>query len=90
MFLFYGDESGHTGGQVAADQPVLVVAGVLVNTYGAAKTRREFRDLMDELGEIAGQPLRELKAHALIRGRNEWNGVRHEDRARARNRVMRR
>jgi hypothetical protein len=88
VFLFYGDESGHTGGQGAPEQPVLVVAGVLVNTYGAAKTRREFRDLMDELGVIAGQPLRELKAQALIRGRNEWNGVGHQDRARARNRVI--
>jgi hypothetical protein len=88
VFLFYADESGHTGGQAAPEQPVLVVAGILVNTHAAGKTRREFRELMDELAEMAGQPLRELKAQALFRGRREWGNVSPESRAEARNRVL--
>jgi hypothetical protein len=88
MFLFYGDESGHTGGQPDPGQPVLIVAGVLVNTHGAAKTRREFRELMDELAGMAGRPLRELKAQTLFRGSNDWAGVNHARRADARNRVL--
>lgn len=55
---------------------------------GTAKTRREFRELLDELGEMAAAPLRELKARTLFRGSNEWAGVGHARRAEARNRVL--
>jgi hypothetical protein len=88
VYLFYGDESGHTGGPQEPGQPVLVVAGILVNTHVAGKTWREFRALLDELSAIAGVELRELKAQALFRGRREWAPVHHEQRAEARNRVL--
>jgi hypothetical protein len=53
MFLFYGDESGYTGSKASAEQPTLVVAGLLVNTYRAGKTRREFADLLSRLSGYA-------------------------------------
>ena len=88
MFLFYGDESGYTGGQGSISQPVLVVAGVLLNTHGASKTRREFRELLDELGQLAGHPLTELKGQELFRGTGPWGGVGHTERAAARVRIL--
>lgn len=68
MYLFYGDESGHTGKTATAKQPVLVLAGLLVNTHRAGKTRREFADLLSLLSGFAGQPLEELKGQQLFRG----------------------
>jgi hypothetical protein len=88
VFLFYGDESGYTGAQGGAAQPVLVVAGVLLNTHGASKTRREYRELLAELGELAGRNLTELKGQELFRGTGTWNGVGHEERAAARVRIL--
>ena len=88
MFLFYGDESGYTGDRVQPDQPVLVVAGVLLNTYGASKTRREFRELLAELSDIAGTNLTELKGQELFRGGGQWAGVAHPARAAARHRIL--
>ncbi len=88
MFLFYGDESGYSGEQFGIDQPVLVVAGVLLNTHGASKTRREFRELLAELSVLAGRQLTELKGQELFRGSGRWAGVDHVDRAAARRRIL--
>jgi Protein of unknown function (DUF3800) len=88
VFLFYGDESGYTGVRGGAAQPVLVVAGVLVNTHGASKTRREYRELLAELGELAHRDLSELKGQELFRGTGTWNGVGHGQRAAARARIL--
>jgi len=88
MFLFYGDESGYSGEQFGAEQPVLVVAGILLNTHGASKTRREFTELLAELSELAGTELTELKGQALFRGSGAWAGVGHADRAAARRRIL--
>jgi Protein of unknown function (DUF3800) len=86
VFLFYGDESGYSGEQFGAQQPVLVVAGILLN-----------RGLEDASG-VPGTPCRaeraralgagELKGQALFRGSGAWAGVGHADRAAARRRVL--
>jgi hypothetical protein len=68
MFLFYGDESGYSGEQFGTEQAMLVVAGILLNTHGASKTRREFAELLAELSELAGTELTELKGQVLFRG----------------------
>jgi hypothetical protein len=88
VFLFYGDESGYSGNRFGADQPVLVVAGVLITTYGAAKTRREFRELLTELSDIAGIDLAELKGQELFRGSGQWAGLHHAARGAARHRIL--
>jgi hypothetical protein len=64
----YGGESDHTGSGRSASQPVLVVAGLLVNTHRAGKTRREFRDLLSRISSLAAVQLRELKGLALSVG----------------------
>jgi len=89
MFLFYGDESGHVGRTGTTAQPVLVVAGLLVNTHRAGKTRREFSDLLAALSEHAGRPLDELKGQQLFRGSGPWRACGHEKRALARHEVLR-
>ena len=89
MYLFYGDESGHTGMVTTAQQPLLVVAGLLVNTYRAGKTRREFADLLSTLSGFAGQPLQELKGQQLFRGSGPWANCGHVARAAARHEILR-
>ena len=88
MFLFYGDESGYSGAGGGPAQPVLVVAGVLLNTHGASKTRREFRELLGELSALAGRNLTELKGQELFCGAGTWSGVGHQRRAAARGRIL--
>ena len=88
MFICYIDESGYTGPNGWADQRVLVVGGVLVNTYRAPKTRRDWKGLLVELGGIAGQPLTELKGRELFRGGGSWAQCGHQARAEARTRLL--
>ena len=88
MFLSYFDESGHAGKGRDPNQPVLVVAGVLVNAYRDPKTRRDWRSLLDDLQEIAGCPLDELKGRELFRGDGPWRRCHHADRAAARERIL--
>ncbi|HZP97051.1 MAG TPA: DUF3800 domain-containing protein [Candidatus Limnocylindria bacterium] len=72
MFLVYGDESGQSGDQFDQNQPVLVVAAVLVNSYTGSRTRREYAALLEDLAELAGRPVSELKGSDLFRGRGAW------------------
>ena len=88
MYLFYGDESGHTGKTATAKQPALIVGGLLVNSHRAGKTRREFADLLATLSDIAGYPLEELKGQQLFRGSGAWAECDHEARARARHEIL--
>jgi Protein of unknown function (DUF3800) len=88
MYLFYGDESGHTGGKASPTQPVLVVAGLMVNTWRHGTTTREFRDLMERLSGVAGVELTELKGRELFKGSGQWRDVPHERRAEARHAVL--
>jgi hypothetical protein len=87
MFLVYADESGQSGDQLQAHQPVLVVGGVLVNSYNGARTRREMEDLLTQLAELAGHNIPELKGSDLFRGRGAWEGVNHATRRQARQQI---
>jgi hypothetical protein len=59
-----------------------------LNVHGASKTRREFRELLAELSELAGRQLSELKGQELFRGSGSWAGVGHADRAAGRSRIL--
>jgi hypothetical protein len=50
------------------------------SAYGASKTRREFRELLAELSELAGTELTELRGQALFRGSGARAGAGHADR----------
>lgn len=88
MFICYLDESGYTGPNGWATQRVLIVGGVLVNTYRAPKTRRDWLALLAELAEMAGQPLDELKGRELFRGSGAWGSCDHLTRTAARSKVL--
>lgn len=88
VYISYFDESGYTGRSGWAEQRVLILGGVLVNTYRAPKTRREWRTLLDELADIAGAPLDELKGRELFRGDGAWRACGHEARAEARTQLL--
>lgn len=88
MFLSYFDESGYTGRGRDPNQPVLVVAGVVINAYRAPKTGRDWRTLLNELQEMAGKPLTELKGRELFRGDGPWKQCHHTQRAKARIHIL--
>lgn len=67
---------------------MLIVAGILLNTHGSHKTRREYRELLAEIGQVAGRGLGELKGRDLYRGRGDWAGVVAPDRALVRRQIL--
>jgi len=72
MFICYADESGYTGNRSDPRSPFLVMAGVLVNTYGMHKSQNEFADIVRTVQERAGIDFAELKAKDLYAGRGIW------------------
>ncbi|MEC3966464.1 DUF3800 domain-containing protein [Flagellimonas halotolerans] len=74
MKACYLDESGHCGIKFNPNQPVQVMAGVIMDFYGLFKTQKEQNIIMDELKKI-GIPLSELKSADIYRGRNAWSKV---------------
>lgn len=81
MFICYADESGHTGSKVDSNQPVLAMAGVLVNTYNMHRTQEELQGFVD-LVEKSGRRVQELKGQHLYRGEGPWKGMQGTDRHR--------
>lgn len=79
MFICYADESGHTGSKADANQPVLAMAGVLVNTYNMHRTQEELQGLVD-LVETSGRAVQELKGQQLYRGEGPWKSMNGTDR----------
>lgn len=75
MYICYVDESGHCGTKLNPKQPAEVVCGVLCDLKKLAKSQREHRALLQELG------LAELKANDAYRGRKDWADVSPEERA---------
>lgn len=79
MFVCYCDESGFTGCNHDRNQPVTVVAGVLVNTYNMHKTRADFASLTRKakklLKEAGLGSFAELKAQELYSGSGPWKGI---------------
>src|SRR5665811_1161222 len=88
MNISYADESGYRGSGRSDAQPMLVLAGVLVNSYSAPKVKREIAEVHAQLEELAGSRLPELHASEMMKGHGPWAGSSIEDRAAARELIL--
>jgi hypothetical protein len=70
MKICYIDESGNN-----ADDPCLVMVGIVVDAYRLNRTREEFADIFDEIQGLFDENLRELKGAKMIFGRDRWRKV---------------
>ena len=70
MKVCYVDESGNV-----AQDPCLVMAGVLVDSVRLNRTRQEFSDIFDAIQELFEENLRELKGSKMILGRDRWRKI---------------
>jgi hypothetical protein len=79
VYICYADESGYAGSGSTANQPILAMAGILVNTYNIHRTQDELSELIT-LVEQTGRRVQELKGQELYRGTGPWRGMKGEDR----------
>ena len=70
MKVCYVDESGNT-----AQDPCLVMVGVLVDSLRLHRTQREFAEVFDIVQGLFQENLRELKGSKMILGRDRWRKV---------------
>jgi putative DNA methylase len=77
MKVCYVDETGNT-----AQDPCLVMVGILVDAHRLNRTREEFVGIFDEIQGLFEENLRELKASKMILGRDRWRKVDPEVRKR--------
>lgn len=66
MKFCYADESGH------GSEPVLVVAGVVVDAQRMHRTKQDWDELLSVLAEMSGGKVVELKGRELYRGNDYW------------------
>ena len=70
MKICYVDESGNT-----AQDPCLVMVGILVDSARLHRTQKEFADVFDIVQGLFKENLRELKGSKMILGRDRWRKV---------------
>jgi len=70
MKVCYVDESGN-----AAQDPCLIMVGVLVDSVRLNRTRQEFSEIFDAVQALFKENLRELKGSKMIFGRDRWRKV---------------
>ena len=70
MKVCYVDESGNT-----AEDPCLIMVGILADATRLNRTRQEFAEIFDTLQGLFHENLRELKGSKIIFGRNRWRKV---------------
>jgi len=79
MYFLYIDESGYSGAKLDdANQPVLAMAGLLVNQYHWRKSWEEFKQFCDEFRDEFGVDFKELKAADVYSGRGQWSNISHD------------
>lgn len=79
MYFLYIDESGYSGGRLDdANQPVLAMAGLLVNQYHWRKSWEGFKHFCDEFRDKFGVDFKELKAADVYAGRGKWSNISHD------------
>jgi hypothetical protein len=72
MYVFYADESGFSkGGELEKEQPVLVVAGILINIeQHLPKAIRTFDNILSKINTgITDKPIKELKFSDIKNGK---------------------
>jgi len=77
MKVCYVDESGND-----ANDPCLVIVGIVVDAYRLNRTREEFGEIFDDIQQLFQDNLKELKGAKMIFGRNRWRNVDPETRNR--------
>lgn len=77
MKVCYVDETGTDG-----LSPALVMVGVIADSQRLHRTRTDFADTFQRLGDVAVRDLRELKSNELYRGIGPWKGIEGSERAR--------
>ena len=65
MKVCYVDESGNT-----AQDPCLVMVGILVDSLRLHRTQKEFAEVFDIVQGLFAENLRELKCSKMILGRD--------------------
>jgi hypothetical protein len=75
MKICYLDESG-TG-----DEPVAVVAGVVVDSHRMHVTKADWAELLNHLSEIVGRPLDEIHTKDFYRGNGSYRAMSRAQRA---------
>lgn len=76
MKLCYVDETGTDG-----MSPLVVMVGVIADSHRVHRTRTEFTNELQELGDGLDRELRELKSNELYKGRGPWARVPGDKRA---------
>lgn len=74
MKFCYVDESG-TG-----DQPVAVMAGVIIDAYRMRPTKNDWVELLSHLADIVGREVEEFHTRDFYAGNGPWRGLRGEER----------
>ncbi|MGB6837893.1 MAG: DUF3800 domain-containing protein [Dehalococcoidia bacterium] len=75
MKFCYVDESGY------GDEPVLVVAGVVVDSFRMHITKQDWEDLLNLLSHLVGRPVSEFKTRRFYKGRGIWHDLGGDERA---------
>lgn len=70
MKICYVDESGNV-----AQDPCLVMVGILVDSARLYRTQKEFAEVFDIVQGLFKENLRELKGSKMILGRDRWRKV---------------
>jgi len=70
MKVCYVDESGND-----ANDPCLVMVGIVVDAYRLNRTREEFGEIFDTIQRLFQDNLKELKGAKVIFGRDRWRNV---------------
>jgi hypothetical protein len=66
-----------------ADEPIATMVGIVVDASRMHVTKHDWRELLAGLGSRIGQPVPEIHAKDLYRGRDIWRNVPGKDRAQA-------
>jgi hypothetical protein len=75
MKFCYLDESGY------GDEPILVIAGIVVDAKRMHKTKKEWSDLILTLADKLNRPVNEFKTRKFYRGNGIWRDLNGSERS---------
>jgi hypothetical protein len=82
MKFCYCDETG------VGDEPIAVMAGIIVDSSRMHLTKVEWQVLLDQLSEIVGRRVSEIHTRNFYSGNGIWRGIRGDQRAQIITRVL--
>ena len=75
MKFCYIDESG------CGEEPILVMAGIIVDSTRMHKTKKEWYELIQDLSNRLNKPIQEFKARKFYKGNGIWKELNGDERA---------